>query len=144
MTHETRDLSTRVVVSFAISLVVGAIVVHVAVWVAATSASGASTSKAYPREYPLANVGAPAGPAGAPPPDAAARGTEGVRAEEDRCCPGTGGPTRRPAGSGFPIDRAMQLLLEQGLPARAAAPAGRRAGATAGFEFRAHLAPAGK
>ena len=61
--HETRDLSTRVVVIFGVSLFVGAVIVHLVVWLLyAQFAKVAAT--AYPQEYPMAHVGAPE-----PPPD---------------------------------------------------------------------------
>src|SRR5512139_3312052 len=56
--HETRDISTRVVVVFGVSLVVGAIVIHVLIW-ALYAFYGSLQTNAYPRQYPMAEVGAP-------------------------------------------------------------------------------------
>src|SRR5512146_2719986 len=56
--HETRDISTRVVVFFAASLVVGAVLVYFMVWLVYAFYSSLQ-AKAYPRQYPMAQVGAP-------------------------------------------------------------------------------------
>jgi hypothetical protein len=142
MQHETRDLSTRVVVIFAISLLVGAIVIHVALWGMYTW-MGRARDSAYTREYPLAPVGAPQPP---PAPRLQTQPREDLkrmRQDEDRLLSGYGWADPNAGRVRLPIDRAMQLLLEQGLPTRAQAPAG-PAGLPQDSSSGRTVAPAGK
>jgi|WetSurMetagenome_2_1015567.scaffolds.fasta_scaffold305388_2 hypothetical protein len=121
--HETRDISTRVVVVFGVSLVVGAILVHFAVWLLYVL-YGNMQSKAYPRQYPLAQVGPPPLP---PAPRLQTQPREdlkNMRAEEERYLGTYGWADSARGAVHIPIDRAMELLLQQGLPARAQAPVG--------------------
>ena len=142
MKHETRDLSTRTVVIFAISLVVGAVFIHVVVWWM-FAAMGRSNERAYTREYPLAPVGAPQPP---PAPRLQTQPREELkrmRQEEDRVLSEYGWANPNTGQVRLPIDRAMQLLLEQGLPSRAGAPAG-PAGLPQDSSSGRTVAPAGK
>jgi hypothetical protein len=122
--HETRDISTRVVVVFAASLVVGAILVYVAVW-ALFGYYGSLRARSDTREYPLAQVGADR----PLPPEPRLQVTpredlKVMRAEEQKVLDTYGWVDPASGTVRIPIDRAMQLLLQQGLPARAQAPAG--------------------
>jgi hypothetical protein len=120
--HETRDVSTRVVATFAVSLIVGAIVIHLLVW-ALYLFYGSLQSKEYPRQYPMARVGAPALP---PAPRLQTQPREELkklRAEEQQRLESYGWVDAARGEVHIPIDRAMELLLEQGLPARQGAPA---------------------
>jgi hypothetical protein len=118
MRHETRDFSTRLIVVFAVSLLVAAVLVHVAIWGFYVWV-GKARESSYTRQYPLAAVGPPPQP---PAPRLQTRPREELKemlAEEEKLLQGyswsdpAGGRVR------IPIDRAMQLLVEQGLPARA-------------------------
>jgi len=125
MKHETKDISTRVVVWFAVSLVIGAAAVHIAIWLLQVYLGGLD-EKAYPREYPLANVGAPQQP---PAPRLQAQPREelkNMRAEEHRILRGYGWADAQTGKVQIPIEEAMRLLGEQGLPARAAGQAAPR------------------
>jgi hypothetical protein len=117
--HETRDFSTRVVVIFGISLVVGAVLVFVAIWLVYLFL-GAQADRVYAtREYPLAPVGARPQP---PAPRLQAKPREelqALRAAEDRRLSGYGWVNPSAGVAYIPIERAMQLTLERGLPARA-------------------------
>lgn len=116
--HEIRDLSTRVVVVSAVSLVVAAIVIHVAVWLLFLF-YGQRQEAAYPRQYPMAEVGNPPEP---PAPRLQTQPREelkNMRAEEERFLNSYGWADKGTGALHIPIDRAMRLLLEQGLPARA-------------------------
>ena len=109
------------VVIFGISLLVGAIVIHVVIWWLYAYLSGAN-QKAYTREYPLAVVGAPQQP---PAPRLQSRPREELKnmlAEEDTRLHGYRWADPAAGRVQIPIDRAMHLLLEQGLPSRAQAP----------------------
>jgi hypothetical protein len=120
--HETRDISTRVVLWFAVSLVVGAVAVGL-VTLLIFNVFGRFNEQAYPREYPLAHVGAPQPP---PPPRLQTKPREDLkelRAAEEAVLHSYGWID--PAGGvvHIPIERAMELTLQQGLPTRAQAPA---------------------
>jgi hypothetical protein len=126
--REMRDISTRVVMIFAASMVVGAVLLNVTVWLIFLH-FGSLAARASTREYPLAHVGAPVEP---PAPRLQARPREDLkrmRAEEDQVLDSYGWVD---AGTGvvrIPIHQAMQRTVEQGLPARTDstgfAPAGR-------------------
>jgi hypothetical protein len=116
--HETRDFSTRVVVNFGIALVVGAVLVHGAIWLVYLYFGGLA-DRAYPREYPLAHVGAPVQP---PAPRLQTQPREelkAMRAAEDARLSTYGWVSPSGGIVHIPIEQAMQLTLEQGLPARA-------------------------
>jgi hypothetical protein len=122
-THETRDISTRVVVVFGVSLVVGAILIHFIIWVLYVF-YGSLQNEAYPRQYPMAQVGAPALP---PTPRLQTQPREdlkNLRAEEQRRLDSYAWVDAARGDVHIPIDRAMEMLLQQGLPARQEAPAG--------------------
>ena len=115
--HETRDISTRVVVTFGVSLMVGAILIHIAIWVL-YSQFARDAARAYPREYPLARVG----PAQLPPqPRLQTRPRDDlrrIRAEEEQVLDSYGWVNAQRGIVRIPIERAMALTVEQGLPAR--------------------------
>lgn len=122
-THETRDISTRVVIIFGVSLVVGAILVHFVIWVLYVF-YGSLQDRAYPRQYPMAQTGAPPLP---PAPRLQTQPREelkNMRAEEERQLNSYGWVDGSRGETHIPIDRAMELLLQQGLPARQEAPPG--------------------
>ena len=115
--HELRDISTRVVVVFAISLVIAAVVIHVGVWLLYRY-WGNAQARTDPRQYPMAEVGAPPLP---PTPRLQTNPIEdmkNLRAEEERHLRSYGWVDPARGAVHIPIDRAMQLLLERGLPAR--------------------------
>jgi hypothetical protein len=120
--HEARDISTRVVVIFGVSLVVGAVIVFVAIWLVYLY-FGRQADRAYPREYPMAQVGAPAQP---PAPRLQTQPREELkqmRAEEDEILNSYGWVDANAGVVHIPIARAMTLTLDQGLPARTGAVA---------------------
>lgn len=125
--HETRDISTRVVVIFAVTLIVAAILIHFGVWLLYMF-YGSLQAKAYPRQFPMAEVGAPPLP---PAPRLQTQPREELktmRAEEERYLNSYGWVDASRGTVHIPIDRAMQLLLQQGLPAREQPPAGAEPG----------------
>ena len=142
MKHETRDLSTRVVVAFAALLLVAAVVIHLVVWWMYAS-MGRAHDSAYTRQYPLAPVGAPRQP---PAPRLQTQPREELkrmRQEADRVLTGYGWADPNTGRVRLPIDRAMQLLLEQGLPSRAGG-AGGDVGLPHDSSSGRTVAPAGK
>jgi hypothetical protein len=128
--HEVRDISTRVVAVFGVALLVGAIVVHVAIWLLYLY-FGSVAARASTREFPLAQVGAPAHP---PAPRLQTRPREELnrmRAEEERILNTYGWVDANGGVVRIPIEQAMRMTLEQGLPVRpgaAAEPFGRAPG----------------
>jgi hypothetical protein len=128
--HEVRDISTRVVMGFGVVLVIGAIVVHVAIWLLYLY-FGSAAGRASTREFPLAQVGAPAQP---PAPRLQTRPREELnqmRAEEERVLTTYGWVDANAGVVRIPIEQAMRMTLEQGLPVRpgaAAEPFGRAPG----------------
>lgn len=117
--YELTDISTRVVVVFATALVAAGVVVHVLVWLL-FAYLGQATAVSYSRQYPLAAIG-PAPLPAAPMLQVKPREElKQLRAEEDailssyRWIDPNAGIVR------IPIDRAMQLVLERGLPVRMA------------------------
>lgn len=117
--HETRDISTRVVMSFGGALVVGAVIVYVGIWLVYLY-FGSLADRAYPRQYPMAQVGAPLQP---PAPRLQTRPREELkqmRDEEDRILNSYGWVDANGGVVHIPIEQAMKLTLEQGLPARTA------------------------
>jgi hypothetical protein len=119
--YETRDLSTRMVVIFAASLVAGAIVVFLLTWLLHEFYGGLQAG-AYPRRYPMAEVGPPKSP---PEPRLQVQPREELkrlRAEEQRRLQSYGWVDVPRGEVHIPIERAMELLLQQGLPARQAGP----------------------
>jgi hypothetical protein len=133
--HETSAVSTRVVMNFGVALVVGAVIVYVAIW-AVYVYFGRLADRAYPREYPMARVGAPAQP---PAPRLQVQPREELkqmRAEEDQILNSYGWVDGSAGIVRIPIEQAMRVTIEQGLPARAetagAAPAALPEGSSSG------------
>ena len=115
--HEIRDISTRVVVVFGVSLFVGAVIIHVLVWLIYAQFAKQAAS-AYPREYPMAHVGAPELP---PEPRLQTRPRDELqrmREEENRLLDTYGWVDAQRGVVRIPIEQAMALTVEQGLPAR--------------------------
>jgi hypothetical protein len=97
-------------------------VIHVVVWLLYMFL-GSLQAKAYPRQYPMAQVGAPPLP---PAPRLQTQPREDLKklhAEEQRRLESYGWVDATRGQVHIPIDRAMELLLQQGLPARQQAPA---------------------
>jgi hypothetical protein len=118
--HETRDISTRVVVVFGASLFVGAVIIHVVIWLLYAQFQRAAAN-AYPREYPMAHVGAPALP---PEPRLQTQPREELqrmRAEEMRVLESYGWVDPQRGVVHIPIEQAMDMVVRQGLPFRAGA-----------------------
>lgn len=117
--HEARDISTRVVLSFGVSLVVGAVIVHVAIWLVYLFLGAQADRADATRQYPLAPVGAPAQPAAPRLQTRPREELKAMRAAEDQRLSGYGWVNAGAGIAHIPIDRAIQLTLEHGLPARA-------------------------
>ncbi len=137
--YELTDISTRVVVVFATALVAAGVIIHVLVW-ALFAYLGQATAASYSRQYPLASTGAAPLP---PAPTLQVRPREDLRemrAEEDRILSSYGWVDANAGIVRIPIDRAMQLVLQRGLPTRTASkgagPAPADAARTAGAAMK--------
>lgn len=118
---EQRDINIRAVAGFIVGLLVVAVVVHVLMWLLFDYFAGRATREDPPRP-PLS-----AGDAPRLPPEPRLQTTpvadlQRIRRDE-RARLETYGWIDRTAGTvHMPIDRAMQLLLERGLPPTTSAP----------------------
>jgi hypothetical protein len=115
--HETSDINLRGVLAFAVGLAVTAIVVHFAVWVLFVYFNGREGVKVTP-QYPLA-----VGQGDRTPPEPRLQtnprqALRDLRAAEDKTLNGYGWVDRNNGIVHIPIDQAMKLTLERGLPAR--------------------------
>lgn len=142
--HETRDISTRVVATFGLSLFLGGLVV-VGVVALLYQEFTRQAERAYPREYPLARVG----PAELPPEPRLQThprwDLQRMRAEEDRILDSYGWVDPQRGIVRIPIERAMALLVEQGLPARqGAAPYAPQVSPDKNNSGRTPLPPSGR
>jgi hypothetical protein len=107
--HEHSDVNVRAILWFSAGLIVTAIVIHVAVWLLFVGFER-RTAAADPLPAPLAQ------PPGQLPPSPRLQtrpvnDLKALRAEEEALLHGEG-PGR------MPIERAMQVLVERGLPVR--------------------------
>jgi hypothetical protein len=130
--YELSDISTRVVVVFATALVVAGIVIHVLVWLLYIY-FGHVAAVTYSRQYPLSSVG-PAPLPAAPMLQVKPREElKQLRVEEEAILASYAWVDPNAGIVRIPIDRAMQLVLERGLPVKvvgettAAPPAGAKA-----------------
>jgi hypothetical protein len=106
---------------FASALVVGAVVVYAAIGLLFVYFRGVN-DVAYPREYPMAQVGTPAQP---PAPRLQTKPREELkrmRAEEDALLYTSGWVDPARGVTRIPVSRAMELVIEQGLPVRTRSP----------------------
>jgi hypothetical protein len=101
------------------SLVVGAVIVYVAIGLL-YSHFWSLADRAYPREYPMAHVGTPAQPPAPRLQVQPREELEQMRAQEDAILGSYGWVDANGGVVHIPIEQAMKLTLEQGLPARAA------------------------
>jgi hypothetical protein len=116
--HEQTDVNLRAVAGFGVVLVVGAIVIHVVIWLL-FEVLAARRAAADPPLPPLAL------PAGRLPPEPRLQITpmtdmEMLRRIEEQRLQGYDWMDREAGTVRIPIDRAVDLLLERGLPARPA------------------------
>ena len=115
--YELSDISTRVVVVFATALVVAGIVIHVLVWLLYVY-FGHVAAVTYSRQYPLSSVG-PAPLPAAPMLQVRPREElKQLRADEDATLMSYAWVDSNAGIVRIPIDRAMQLVLQRGLPTR--------------------------
>ena len=115
--HETSDINIRGVLAFGLGLIVIGIVLHLAVWVLFTYFNSREAFRAAP-EFPLAvSQGARV------PPEPRLQihpreDLQDLRASEDAILNSYGWVDKNAGIVRIPIDEAMKLTLQRGLPAR--------------------------
>ena len=115
--HETSDVNIRGILGFGLGLIVIGIVLHFAVWVLFTYFNSRETSSAAP-EFPLAVSQGTRVP---PEPRLQIHPREDLqdlRASEDAILNSYGWVDKNAGIVRIPIDEAMKLILQRGLPAR--------------------------
>jgi hypothetical protein len=117
--HETSDVDIRAVLGFGLGLLLAGIVIHILIWLLFTFFSERQASHVAP-EFPLA-----AGQENRLPPEPRLQTTprqdlRDFRAQEDAILESYGWVDKNAGIVRIPIERAMQLTVEQGLPARPA------------------------
>ncbi len=118
--HEHRDINIRAVIGFMIGLIVVALVVQVLMWLLFGHFAGRAAREDPPRP-PLGAA------AGRLPPEPRLQTTPAadlrkLRAREHEILASYGWVDRAAGTVRIPIDRAMELLLERGLPPTPTAP----------------------
>ena len=115
--HERRDVSIKSVVLFGVYLTVAAVAVHVAIWVLWGQLNRAA-DRANTSEYPMAATA----PSQLPPaPRLQVQPREEMKAlrrDEERALGSYGWIDRTAGIVRLPVDRAVELVLERGLPVR--------------------------
>jgi hypothetical protein len=117
--HEDSDVNVRAILGFGAGLIVVAVVIHVMVWLLFLYLSGAEATRDA-ADFPLA-----AGQATRVPPEPRLQTTpredlRELRAREDEILNSYGWVDKPTGVVRIPIDEAMKLTLQRGLPARAA------------------------
>ena len=115
--HETSDVDIRAILSFAAGLVAIAIAIHLVVW-GLFRYFEARESRQQPAEYPLARTQAPR----LPPEPRLQTDPKGdlreLRNQEDEILTTYGWVDRNAGVVRIPIDQAMKMVVDRGLPAR--------------------------
>jgi hypothetical protein len=114
--HEDSDVNVKAIATFAVGLVVSGVVIHVLVWLLFMYFSNEGTNVA--PLFPMAAAQATQLP---PEPRLQTNPRQDLqqfRAHEDELLNGYSWMNRDAGTVRIPIDRAMQLVIERGLPAR--------------------------
>lgn len=114
--HEHSDVNVRAIIAVAAGLVVTAVVVHLAMLILFQHFEAREARRAH-REFPLASIETqlPRPPRIQPRP---AEDLKELRRQEDEILASYGWVDERAGIARIPIDRAMQLVVERGLPTR--------------------------
>jgi hypothetical protein len=118
--HEGSDVNVRAILGWGAGLLVAAVLIHFVVWLPFLYLSGRETTRDAV-DYPLA-----AGQATRVPPEPRLQTTpredlRALRAREQEILSSYGWVDKTTGVVRIPIDEAMKLTLERGLPARSAA-----------------------
>jgi len=124
--HEKRDIDIRIIVGFAVSLVIAAIVVHVLIWLL-FGVYGRLETGTQPREFPMAQTGALRLP---PSPRLQEKPREELKAfrrQEDDLLNSYTWINKETGAVRIPIWQAMSQVVQQGFPVAEPAPPGNAA-----------------
>lgn len=118
--HEASDVNVRAILGFGAGLLVAAVLIHLMVWLLFLYFSGRETTRDA-ADYPLA-----AGQATRVPPEPRLQTNpredmRALRAREEEILSSYGWVDKTTGVVRIPIDEAMKLTLQRGLPARSAA-----------------------
>src|SRR5215203_3761984 len=118
--HEESDVNIRAIFSFAIGLFAVAVVVHIAIYFLFVLLSNRATSASAVRSYPLS-----VGQEDRVPPEPRLQSNpkqdlRDLRAAEDQILNGYRWVDRNAGVVGIPVNEAMKLTLQRGLPSRPA------------------------
>jgi hypothetical protein len=116
--HETSDVNIRAVFGFAIGLIVAGVVIAFAVWLLFQYFSAREAQTRF-TEYPLATQESRLPPEPRLQTDPR-QDMSDLRAREDQLLQSYGWVDKNAGVVRIPIERAMQLVVERGLPARLA------------------------
>jgi hypothetical protein len=117
--HEGSDVNVRAILGFGAGLIVAAVAIHFIVWLLFLYLSGAEATRDT-ADFPLA-----AGQAARVPPEPRLQTTpredlRALKAREEEILSSYGWVDKTTGVVRIPIDEAMKLTLQRGLPARAA------------------------
>jgi hypothetical protein len=115
--HESSDVNIRAIFGFAIGLIVTAIIIHLLVWMLFQYFT-AREGRVVAPEFPLAVTQDALVPPEPRLQTNPRQDLSDLRAAEDRALSSYGWVDRNAGVVRIPIDRAMKLTLERGLPSR--------------------------
>ncbi|MEO8260892.1 MAG: hypothetical protein ABI868_26335 [Acidobacteriota bacterium] len=123
--HESSDVDVRAILGFGAGLIVAAVLIHLVVWLLFLYLSGVATTRDA-ADFPLA-----AGQAARVPPEPRLQTTpredlRALQAREEEILASYGWVDRTAGVVRIPIDDAIKLTLQRGLPSRAAAGGARK------------------
>lgn len=126
--HEESDVNIRAIFGFALGLFVVAAAVHIVIYFLFVGLSNRATAASAVRTYPLS-----VGQEDRLPPEPRLQTNpkqdlRDLRAAEDQILNGYRWVDRNAGVVGIPVNQAMKLTLQRGLPARPATPATNSAG----------------
>lgn len=121
--HEKRDIDIRIIVGFAVSLVIAAIIVHLLIWLL-FGVFGRLEMGGQTREFPMAQTGTLRLPPSPRLQDKPREDLKAFRRQEDDLLNSYTWINKQAGAVRIPIWQAMSQVVQQGLPVAEPAPAG--------------------
>lgn len=115
--HETSDVNVRAIFGFGLGLLIAGLFIHFLVWLLFAFFSAREARKVTP-QYPLATTEATRLPPEPRLQTNPRQDLRDLRAEEDRILNSYGWVDKNAGVVRIPIEQAMRLTLQRGLPAR--------------------------
>jgi hypothetical protein len=113
--HEKRDINVRIVVGFAVSLVIAAIVIHLLVWLL-FGVFGDLETRGQSREFPMAQIGEVRLPPNPRLQDKPREDLKALRRQEDELLNSYTWLNQQTGAVRIPIGEAMKQVMQQGFP----------------------------